>query len=433
MGTRWLLHAIILSLVALAPIQPWGARSELAQAEEVPLLADAGVWSLPGSVGDLPSPAVVLFAEAVRQPEATAGQPGPTWTPAPPNDAAAPTATAAPEASLTAVSGSGPASAPPPRATASPTVPPTPTTAPTATSMPSPPPTATIVRPPAPQIYQVQPGDNLTRIALRFGVSSETILWANSLSDPNSLFVGQSLRVLPISGVVHQVRAGETLSSIAAGYGASATGIVEYNVLADPNQLTVGMTLLIPGGRPATPLPSPTSVPSPTATTLPSPTPQPTATPTRVPPTPTPPPPIPSPMPPPPTPTPVATPAPPAAGSGQLAWPVAGTITQHFNERTHHGLDIDAPEGTPVRAAADGTVVNLHPGQSGYGWFLVIDHGNGLKTLYAHLGGFNVKAGDTVRRGQQIGVVGMTGLTTGPHLHFEVTVNGRLVNPLSRL
>ena len=96
-------------------------------------------------------------------------------------------------------------------------------------------------------------------------------------------------------------------------------------------------------------------------------------------------------------------------------------------------MDIAAPAGTPVKAAADGRVVNLQQSNSGYGWFIVIDHGNGLKSLYAHLSGFNVKLGDAVKQGQQIGAVGTTGLSTGPHLHFEVRANDRLVNPLSYL
>ncbi|HEX2987634.1 MAG TPA: M23 family metallopeptidase, partial [Chloroflexota bacterium] len=100
-------------------------------------------------------------------------------------------------------------------------------------------------------------------------------------------------------------------------------------------------------------------------------------------------------------------------------------------EGGHSGLDIATAMGSPVRAAAGGTVVNLQQTQIDYGWYVVIDHGNGLKTLYAHLSAFNVKLGDTVSRGQQVGAVGTTGRATGPHLHFEVRSSGRLVNPLN--
>ncbi len=84
-----------------------------------------------------------------------------------------------------------------------------------------------------------------------------------------------------------------------------------------------------------------------------------------------------------------------------------------------------------MRAAADGKVVNLQQTQVDYGWYVVIDHGNGLKSLYAHLSAFNVNLGDAVKRGQQVGAVGTTGRATGPHLHFEVRYNDRLVNPLN--
>jgi len=96
-------------------------------------------------------------------------------------------------------------------------------------------------------------------------------------------------------------------------------------------------------------------------------------------------------------------------------------------------LDIAAPTGTAVRAAAGGRVVNLQQGEYDYGWYLVVDHGNGMKSLYAHLSTFSVKLGDAVGKGQQIGAVGSTGRSTGPHLHFEVRVNDRLVNPLDYL
>ena len=119
-------------------------------------------------------------------------------------------------------------------------------------------------------------------------------------------------------------------------------------------------------------------------------------------------------------------------------WPVAGLITDRFGRRrspfsgqaeTHEGLDISAPWGSPVRAAADGTPAFVGPLGS-YGTVVFLRHGHGLATLYAHLGRTTARPGQLVRRGQVIGVVGMTGRTTGPHLHYEIHLRGVPVNPL---
>ncbi len=119
-------------------------------------------------------------------------------------------------------------------------------------------------------------------------------------------------------------------------------------------------------------------------------------------------------------------------------WPVHGLLASGFGVRVspftdtkvfHHGLDIDAPKGSPIRAAGGGKVVRCGF-ESRYGNLVVIDHGNGYRTVYAHLSERQVELGDTVRRGDLIGKVGDTGRTTGPHLHYEVQVNGLPVNPV---
>lgn len=124
-------------------------------------------------------------------------------------------------------------------------------------------------------------------------------------------------------------------------------------------------------------------------------------------------------------------------GSGQLARPVDGVVTSGFGYRTHPilgtsrlhaGIDFGAPTGTPIRAAEAGQVVRAGA-QGGYGLTVVIDHGGGLATLYAHQSQLAVSAGQSVGRGEVIGYVGSTGMSTGPHLHFEVRENGRPVNP----
>jgi murein DD-endopeptidase MepM/ murein hydrolase activator NlpD len=120
-------------------------------------------------------------------------------------------------------------------------------------------------------------------------------------------------------------------------------------------------------------------------------------------------------------------------------WPVIGPITSSFGQRVdpvlhngegefHTGIDISAPTGTPVRATADGTVKDAGM-ENGYGREVIIDHGHGLETCYAHLSGFAVMEGQNVVRGQVIGYVGMTGRTTGANLHYEVRIHNTPVNP----
>ena len=122
-------------------------------------------------------------------------------------------------------------------------------------------------------------------------------------------------------------------------------------------------------------------------------------------------------------------------------WPVRGTITAGFGQRMdpftgegnfHNGVDIAAPVGTLVRAAADGILFHAGP-DSGYGNEALIDHGYGLTTKYGHLRNLTVVVGQEVSQGQVIGTVGMTGRTTGPHLHYEVLVGGIPVNPANYL
>jgi murein DD-endopeptidase MepM/ murein hydrolase activator NlpD len=127
--------------------------------------------------------------------------------------------------------------------------------------------------------------------------------------------------------------------------------------------------------------------------------------------------------------------------SGMFSWPVTGTITSPFGWRSnpfggapefHQGLDIAAPTGTTVTAAASGTVI-MAQWYGGYGNYILIDHGGGYSTGYGHLSAIYVSNGQTVQKGQAIGAVGSTGESTGPHLHFEVRINGKPVDPAPRL
>ena len=132
---------------------------------------------------------------------------------------------------------------------------------------------------------------------------------------------------------------------------------------------------------------------------------------------------------------------PPSSNGGSFSWPVSGTITSPYGWRSnpfggapdfHPGLDIAAPMGTTVTAAASGTVI-LAQWYGGYGNFIMIDHGNGVASGYGHLSAIYVSNGQQVQKGQAIGAVGSTGHSTGPHLHFEVRVNGKTVDPAPRL
>jgi murein DD-endopeptidase MepM/ murein hydrolase activator NlpD len=134
-------------------------------------------------------------------------------------------------------------------------------------------------------------------------------------------------------------------------------------------------------------------------------------------------------------------PVPDALANGRLAWPAQGPMTSGFGPRTHPifgdsrvhtGIDIAAPYGAPVWAAARGVVVYVGT-LSGYGNTIIVDHGGGLATTYNHLSGFLTGSGTSVARGEPIGRVGCTGYCTGPHLHFEVRVDGTPVDPLPYL
>lgn len=130
-----------------------------------------------------------------------------------------------------------------------------------------------------------------------------------------------------------------------------------------------------------------------------------------------------------------------AAGAAPLRWPVSGTVTSGFGERKnplgpgddfHPGVDIAAGAGTPIAAAAAGRVISAGP-DGGYGNLVILDNGNGMTTRYAHCSQIFARVGETVAAGQTIAAVGSTGASTGPHVHFEVRINERPVNPQTLL
>lgn len=247
--------------------------------------------------------------------------------------------------------------------------------------------------------YEVQSGDTIGRIAENFGISVETILWANNLTSRSYIRPGDKLKILPVTGVLHKVVRGDNLSKIANKYDAKSQQIIKANKLQnDGSDLIIGEELIIPEGRKQTTRIARTVTQSRALRNV--------AAPPRS----------------------VATPA----GSGYI-WPTpaARRITQYFGAR-HTGLDIAGPIGTPIYAIKDGRVVRSQCGwNGGYGCHVRIDHGGGILSLYAHSSKLLVKKGDIVKQGQLIALIGSTGRSTGPHVHFEIRLNGRYQNPFS--
>lgn len=248
--------------------------------------------------------------------------------------------------------------------------------------------------------YEVKSGDTVSTIAEKFGVSQDTVNWANSL-DTASIKPGQKMKILPVSGVSHTVVSGDTLESVAKKYAAESQAILDFpfNDVGDDFKLKIGQVLIIPDGvPPKAPILSPRAKPKPQYLA------QGPASPTFA-----------------------------APGGANFIWPTSGMISQRF-AWYHPGIDV-ANKAGPGVAAAEGGKVTLAgwPDNFGYGNRVVIDHGNGYQTLYAHMSNIYVAGGQTISRGQIIGKMGSTGRSTGTHLHFEIHYKGIAVNPLSIL
>lgn len=251
--------------------------------------------------------------------------------------------------------------------------------------------------------YEVVSGDTISTIAEQFGISTETVLWANNLANANFVKIGQSLSILPVDGIEYTVASGDTLLSLAIKYGVATDDILGYpgNDIADADSLSIGQTLIIPGGRPVARAAASTSSRGGTRSAEVAP-------------------------------SGAAAAAPAAPPSGHFVWPNSGVITQYFGA-SHDGLDVAAPYGTAIVAADGGVVVDEQQLGWGLGSYITIDHGNGYSTTYAHMSVFAVSPGERVSQGEMIGRIGMTGLTTGPHNHFMVRRNGIPINPLGVL
>ena len=311
-------------------------------------------------------------------------------------------------------------------------------------------------------VYTVSPGDTLSKIATRFGLkgtadvsSWELLVQSNKpdiITSDDYIQPGQKLRVPLKNGVVHVVLTGETLSELAAAYGVSPSAIGDAgNTVAATGLLTIGQELLIsdpvripqpktgpttaPAGTqppPAIDTPGPNATPASddedapaaatpataeaTATTV-SATPSATRRPGSA------------------TPTP-GTFTTPARSSAGFIWPTTGPISSYFGPAHPLGIDIDlfANPNARIVAAAAGTVTFAGGNTCcSYGLYVIVDHGNGYTTLYAHLSSISVTQGQRVTQGQLLGLSGRTGYATGNHLHFEVRYNDTILDPLKAL
>ncbi len=248
--------------------------------------------------------------------------------------------------------------------------------------------------------YIVEGGDTISTIAEKFSVATSTILWENKLSETDYIKPGQKLTILPVDGVTHTVKKGDTVATIAKKYKATEDKILAFNRLASGEALNEGEELIVPEGVIDTP-----SAPAPS---------QPSSTTRRI--------------------GFLNVPPPARVTPGaRFQWPTSSRRINQYYKFRHTGIDIDGDVGSPVYAADSGVVESVVYARYGYGFHVVINHGGGRETLYAHNARMYVKPGQSVKRGQTIAVVGLTGRTTGAHLHFEVIVNGGKRNPLSYL
>jgi murein DD-endopeptidase MepM/ murein hydrolase activator NlpD len=252
--------------------------------------------------------------------------------------------------------------------------------------------------------YTVQSGDALFSIAKQFNIKPETLLWANSdiLQDsPDSLRVGQVLKVPPTDGVYYQVKQGDTLESIADEFSANLEEVVNWpgnSIDLTSQQVKPGDYIMVPGGhREFVQWIIPTVARGVSGTSNIGST--------------------------------ACAGGP--VGSGAFIWPTGNHFLSGNDYWSGHlGIDIAAGMGAPVWAADAGVVTIAQGGwNGGYGNVVMIDHGNGYLTVYGHLSQINVSACQGVSAGQGIGLAGSTGNSTGAHLHFEVRLNGGFVDP----
>jgi murein DD-endopeptidase MepM/ murein hydrolase activator NlpD len=253
-------------------------------------------------------------------------------------------------------------------------------------------------------VHTVADGESLSGIALKYDINVETIMWENGIGNANSIRSGQSLLVPPVDGIGYKVGSGDSLEKIATKYEIPMESIIAQNSL-ESEVLQKGQGLFLPGAEPIQPIivSAPSTYRNTTITrddrTIVS-----------------------------------ASPSTAAPASGQMfIFPTRGSITQGYHAG-HYALDIADRSKPPIWAAGGGTITKSSTGTwgGGYGNHVIIDHGNGYTTLYAHMSSVNVYVGQYVNQGEVLGIMGNTGRVygaTGIHLHWEVTYNGVKQSP----
>jgi len=229
---------------------------------------------------------------------------------------------------------------------------------------------------PQPLKYKVHRGDSLWKVSQQFDIDPESLAAANGLNVNRYLQTGQILLIPPGKGVYHTIKRGESIWQICQGYGIDISLVLEENQIENPEQIQEGHKLFLPGARPK-------------------------------------------------------------KNSVEFIWPVRGRLTSGYGYRQHPmggqskfhcGIDIAAPVGRTIFAAMDGKVT--FTGRRGsLGLAVLILHDNGYSTVYGHAASILVRSGQQVRQGDPIALVGNTGMSTGPHLHFEIRKSGRAINP----
>lgn len=246
-----------------------------------------------------------------------------------------------------------------------------------------------------PFAYAIQPGDTLSSIGNKFKISVDALKYVNNIYDTSVLTVGKEITIPPVSGLIHKVTTGDTLNSIASKYSVPSQAIADFNYILDTSKLALGSELVIPGGK----VPAQVII-----TTDPS------------------------------SPASVGPKSNAPADKGMCVWPsTVRIITQYFSWY-HNGVDIATPLAggmPPLLACTDGKVIRAGWDPFGLGLHVRIDHGNGFETVYGHMSRLDVSYGQSVDEGDIIGLMGNTGRSTGPHVHFMVKYNGVAQNPLN--
>ena len=233
-------------------------------------------------------------------------------------------------------------------------------------------------------IYIVQDGDTLWSIGTDHGLTLDTIRFANPEFRRNPdilLSIGQRLRIPPLDGALHDVVAGDTVESMATRWNVTPAEIRSFvpNGLAGDAQPIPGSVVVVPHGTLEVNLPHPG-----------------------------------------------------ATAGYAFAWPISGPVSQGYGGG-HQAVDLAGPYGASVFASRGGTILSTGWAETGYGYLIILQHAGGYITYYSHLKGHWVEAGQWVNQGDLIGAIGSTGNSTGPHVHFEIRLNGVRQNPLAYL